>query len=113
LLTRLEQLLVGISIMQDLTPRARDSLVSFGERLSVRLFAAFLRGQGVPAEHHDAFDIGVVTSDNFTSAGVHRCLYICGHISAATVRLVLAAWSALAAGLHAGSLAAAHHPATG
>jgi aspartokinase len=45
LLTQLQQLLVGISIMQDLTPRAKDSLVSFGERLSTRLFAAFLNQQ--------------------------------------------------------------------
>ena len=43
LLSELQQLLVGVSIMQDLTMRAKDSLVSFGERLSTRLFAAFLR----------------------------------------------------------------------
>lgn len=43
LLSELQQLLVGVSIMQDLTLRAKDSLVSFGERLSTRLFAAFLR----------------------------------------------------------------------
>ena len=43
LLSELQQLLVGVSIMQDLTQRAKDSLVSFGERLSTRLFAAFLR----------------------------------------------------------------------
>ena len=29
-------------IVQDLTTRAKDSLVSFGERLSTRLFAALL-----------------------------------------------------------------------
>ena len=45
LLSELQQLLVGIAIMQDLTLRARDSLVSFGERLSTRLFAAFLRAE--------------------------------------------------------------------
>ena len=31
--------------MQEVTPRAQDSLVSFGERLSTRLFAAFLNAQ--------------------------------------------------------------------
>ena len=31
--------------LQDLTARARDSLVSFGERLSTRLFAALLNSQ--------------------------------------------------------------------
>lgn len=70
LLTELAQLLVGISIMQDLTPRAKDSLVSFGERLSTRLFAAFLRQHGVPARQHDAYNIGIITTDNFTNAEV-------------------------------------------
>ena len=70
LLTQLTQLLVGISIMQDLTPRAKDSLVSFGERLSTRLFAAFLRARNVPASQFDAFSIGIVTNDNFTNADV-------------------------------------------
>lgn len=71
LLTQLQQLLVGISIMQDLTPRAKDSLVSFGERLSTRLFAAYLNAQGVPARQYDAPDIGVTTSDNFVNAEVN------------------------------------------
>lgn len=70
LLTQLAQLLVGISIMQDLTPRARDSLVSFGERLSTRLFAAYLRSRGVPARQFDAFSMGVITNDNFMNAEV-------------------------------------------
>jgi len=70
LLNNLQQLLVGISIMQDLTARARDSLVSFGERLSTRLFAALLNSQGVHAVQHDAWDLGVTTSDNFGNADV-------------------------------------------
>ena len=32
-------------MLQELTPRAQDSLVSFGERLSTRLFASYLRSQ--------------------------------------------------------------------
>lgn len=35
---------------QDLTLRAKDSLVSFGERLSTRIFASYLRANGVPAQ---------------------------------------------------------------
>jgi len=70
LLTQLAQLLVGISIMQDLTPRARDSLVSFGERLSTRLFASFLRSHGISARQYDSYEIGIVTNDNFTNAEV-------------------------------------------
>lgn len=70
LLSQLAQLLVGVSIMQDLTPRARDSLVSFGERLSTRLFAAYLRASGIPARQYDAFSIGITTNDDFTNAEV-------------------------------------------
>jgi len=29
--------------LQDLTPRAKDNLVSFGERMSTRIFASYLR----------------------------------------------------------------------
>ena len=68
---------------QELTPRAKDSLVSFGERLSTRIFASYLRTQGVPARQFDAWDIGLVTSDEFTNAeiqcdssltAVHACV---------------------------------------
>jgi aspartokinase len=50
--------------------RARDSLVSFGERLSTRIFAALLVKLGVPARQFDAFKIGVITTDNFMNADV-------------------------------------------
>jgi aspartate kinase len=70
LLSELQQLLIGINIMQDLTLRAKDSLVSFGERLSTRIFAAYLRACGVPARQHDAWDLGVTTTDDFGNAEV-------------------------------------------
>lgn len=70
LVTELQQLLIGINIMQDLTARAKDSLVSFGERLSTRIFASYLRAQGVPARQHDAWDLGFTTDDNFGNADI-------------------------------------------
>ncbi|MEW5309326.1 MAG: hypothetical protein WDW38_001221 [Sanguina aurantia] len=70
LLNELNQLLTGIAIMQDLTPRAKDSLVSFGERLSTRIFASYLRSQGIPARQYDSWKLGVITSDEFTNAEV-------------------------------------------
>lgn len=62
LLSELQQLLIGICIMQDLTLRAKDSLVSFGERLSTRIFASYLRVQGVNARQFDAPNLGVITT---------------------------------------------------
>ncbi len=53
---------------QELTPRAQDSLVSFGERLSTRIFASYLRAQGIAANQHDAFAIGLTTTDDFQNA---------------------------------------------
>ena len=43
--------------------------MSFGERLSTRLFAAYLRSQGVPAQQHDAFDIGALKHAQPAAAG--------------------------------------------
>ncbi|EFJ51395.1 hypothetical protein VOLCADRAFT_87637, partial [Volvox carteri f. nagariensis] len=63
LLNELQQLLIGISIMQ-------DSLVSFGERLATRIFASYLRAQGIPARQHDAWELGLTTTDDFTNADV-------------------------------------------
>lgn len=69
LLSQLEQLLVGVAILQDLTPRAKDQIVSFGERLSTRIFAAYLRSRGVAARQHDAFDL-ITTTDDFGNGDV-------------------------------------------
>lgn len=48
-LEELEQLLKGIAVMKELTPRTRDYLVSFGECMSTRIFAAYLNKIGVKA----------------------------------------------------------------
>ncbi|KAF8655125.1 hypothetical protein HU200_061261 [Digitaria exilis] len=49
LLDELEQLLKGIAMMKELTLRTRDYLVSFGECMSTRIFAALLNKIGVKA----------------------------------------------------------------
>jgi aspartate kinase len=64
----LEVLLKGISLVKELTPRTLDYVVSFGERLSTRIIAAFFTKAGLPAEQHDAFDIGLLTNDEFGGA---------------------------------------------
>ncbi len=42
--------------------RIRDFVLSFGERMSARVFAAALRRQGIDATPMDAFDLGLVSS---------------------------------------------------
>ncbi len=64
----LEVLLKGITLIKELTPRTLDYVVSFGERLSTRIIAARLTKEGVPAEQHDSFDIGLITNDDHGNA---------------------------------------------
>ncbi len=68
LYSELSVLLKGISLVKELTPRTLDYAVSFGERLSTRIIAAFFTKSGVPSEQHDAFDIGLLTNDEFGGA---------------------------------------------
>lgn len=68
LLEELNQLLTGISMLKELTKKTRDYLVSFGERLSVRIMAAYLEKEGIPANFYDAWDIGILSDSNFMSA---------------------------------------------
>jgi len=68
LLTELRTLLTGISLIRELTGKTKDYLVSFGERLSVRIAAAYFASQGIKAIALDAWDAGFLSSSNFTSA---------------------------------------------
>lgn len=58
----------AIRIHEPLRGEARDLTLSFGERLSADLFAAGLRGAGVPARAKLAGDVGLVTDDRFGNA---------------------------------------------
>jgi aspartate kinase len=68
LLSELEALLEGVSLLRDLTPRTLDSVLSFGERMSARVVAAAFAKEGIRAQAVDAFDLGLVTDDNFGGA---------------------------------------------
>ena len=53
----LEALAQGLRLLRELTPRTTDYLVSRGERLSARLFAAALEETGDKAKYVDALDL--------------------------------------------------------
>jgi aspartate kinase len=61
------RLLYSIYVLRELSPRARDRLVSFGERMSSQIVAACLCEIGVPAEAVQA-DRLIVTDNYFGSA---------------------------------------------
>jgi len=68
LLDELKRLLSGISLIRELTPRTKDYLVSFGERFSVRIAAAYFQSVSINARAFDAWDIGFLSTSNFTQA---------------------------------------------
>uniref|UniRef100_A0A0D9V9T8 Aspartokinase n=1 Tax=Leersia perrieri TaxID=77586 RepID=A0A0D9V9T8_9ORYZ len=68
-------LLKGIAMMKELTLRTTDYLVSFGECMSTRIFAAYLNKVGVKARQCDAFDIGFITTDDFGNADILEATY--------------------------------------
>ena len=63
----LAELVGGLSVLGELTPRSLDAVASYGERLSSRILAAALRGAGVPAEAVDARRL-IVTDRRHTQA---------------------------------------------
>lgn len=68
LLEELKTLLTGISMLRELSKRSRDYLVSFGERMSVRMMAAYLSKNGTSAKFYDAWDVGMVSDSNYMAA---------------------------------------------
>ncbi|MFH1422033.1 MAG: aspartate kinase [Planctomycetota bacterium] len=63
-----EAICQGIRLVGELTARTLDLVMSFGERISSRIFAAVLCNMGVPAEAVNSFDIGFITDSNFGNA---------------------------------------------
>ncbi len=64
----LQKLLSVIAYLKEVTPRVRDYVLSFGERLSTRIFWGALRDLGLKAEYLRGWEAGIVTNDNFGAA---------------------------------------------
>ncbi len=64
----LEDLLRGVELVREMSPRVLDYVSSFGERMSVRAIAAFFTAQGLPARAYDVWDLGFVTDACFGAA---------------------------------------------
>ncbi|MDR2374909.1 MAG: aspartate kinase [Treponema sp.] len=70
LLDELKSLLTGISQIRELSRRTRDYLLSFGERFSVRIVAAYLAALGITAKAFDSWELGFVSDSNYTVAEI-------------------------------------------
>ncbi|MEH6578420.1 MAG: aspartate kinase [Amphritea sp.] len=64
----LAALLRGISLVRELSERTLDYVASFGERMSVRAIAWYLRQQGLEALPFDAWELGLITDSSFGCA---------------------------------------------
>ncbi|HMK32072.1 MAG TPA: aspartate kinase, partial [Nitrosopumilaceae archaeon] len=67
-LSELQELLHGMLLLGEVTPRSSDYLISFGERLSINLVAAALNDLGAKAVTLTGKDAGIVTDSNFGEA---------------------------------------------
>ena len=65
----LEEILHGVELIRECSPRTMDLVMSFGERLSCRLATAYMRARGMEAVLVDAREL-IVTNDRFGSASV-------------------------------------------
>lgn len=69
LLDELEKLLYGIWLIKELSPRSKDHIMSFGERLSCTIINAALNQAGLIAEYIDSRKL-IKTDNNFGNARV-------------------------------------------
>ncbi|MGI0026599.1 MAG: aspartate kinase [Nitrosopumilaceae archaeon] len=67
-LSELQELLHGMLLLGEVTPRSSDYLISFGERLSINLVASALNDLGTKAVALTGKDAGIVTDSNFGEA---------------------------------------------
>jgi len=68
LINELERVLTGIIYLGELTPKSRDYVLSFGERLSAPIVYGALRSLGLKAQYYTGKEIGIVTDSNFGEA---------------------------------------------
>ncbi|MDD1678079.1 MAG: aspartate kinase [Methanomicrobiales archaeon] len=73
-LESLKNIFNAVFNLSELTPRSRDYIISFGERLSAPILSAALRHQGVPSQVLDGCEAGIVTTPNHGDAlAIHSC----------------------------------------
>jgi aspartokinase/homoserine dehydrogenase 1 len=70
MINELEDILHGIFLVKERTPRSLDFIMSFGERLSAYIISEAFRDKGIPATFLDARSV-VLTDDTFGNARVN------------------------------------------
>jgi len=66
----LERVLKGIVYVNELSPKSKDNVISFGERLSAPIVSGALKNLGLLSVHLTGGEAGIVTDSNFGEAGL-------------------------------------------
>lgn len=69
-LEKLRNILTAVDNLRELTPRSRDYIISFGERLSALIVSAALREAGIPSRTLNGCEAGIRTNDHHGCAEV-------------------------------------------
>ncbi|REL33409.1 bifunctional aspartate kinase/homoserine dehydrogenase I [Rhodohalobacter sp. SW132] len=69
ILNELEDVLQGVSLVQEITPKTRDFIMGFGERLSAKLLTYLVKNEGIESSYTDARSF-IVTDSRFGNARV-------------------------------------------
>ncbi|MFD0988752.1 bifunctional aspartate kinase/homoserine dehydrogenase I [Mariniflexile jejuense] len=72
-LNELKSLLDGIFLINELSPKTSDKLVSFGELLSAYIIAETMKNRGISADYKNSQDL-VITNSNFSKAEVNYAI---------------------------------------
>ena len=66
----LEQVLTGIVYVGELTPKSRDTVIAYGEKLSAPIVSGALKDLELKSEHLTGGEAGIATDNNFGEAGL-------------------------------------------
>ncbi|MCU0629618.1 MAG: aspartate kinase [Methanoregulaceae archaeon] len=67
-LLKLENILSAVHNLRELTPRSKDYIITFGERLNSLVVSAAFRQQGIPSSVLDGCEAGILTTANHGEA---------------------------------------------
>ncbi|MBP2134270.1 aspartate kinase [Methanomicrobium sp. W14] len=69
-LENLKNILTAVHNLRELTPRSKDYIISFGERLSAQIVSAALRQAGISSVPLNGCEAGIITNSN------HGCAHV-------------------------------------
>ncbi|MBW9223856.1 aspartate kinase [Methanothermococcus sp. SCGC AD-155-E23] len=68
LIDELEKVLIGVAYLGELTPKSKDYILSFGERLSAPILSGAIRDLGYPSTYLTGGEAGIITDENYGCA---------------------------------------------